>query len=58
VGVLQAAPERIVAFVGELGVGLSLQGGELRGQVCQLSGEVLGGVPVVSRSTHAVRISI
>jgi hypothetical protein len=58
VGILQALPKRIVALAGEPSVGLTLQGGELRSQVRNLSGEVLGGVPVVARSTHAVRISI
>jgi hypothetical protein len=58
VGVLQAVSESVVALVGEPYVGLTLQGGELHSQVRKLSGEVLGGVPVVSRSTHAVRISI
>jgi hypothetical protein len=52
VGILQAVPEHVVALIGEPGVGLSLQGAELRGQVCELSGEVLGGVPIVARSTH------
>jgi hypothetical protein len=56
--ILHAVPERIVALVGEPGVGLALQGGELRSQVREFAGKVLGGVTVVARSTHTVRISI
>src|SRR5688500_12905644 len=52
VGVLQAMPERSVLGRGEPVHGLSFEGSELCGQVCQLAGEVLGGVRVVAGSTH------
>jgi hypothetical protein len=53
VSVLQTMPEGNISLVGEPGVGLTLQGGELRCQVRQLSGKVVGGIPIVSWSTHA-----
>src|SRR3712207_4378625 len=56
--VLQAVPECVVALVGEPGVGLTLEEGELRGQVRHLSGKDLGHVPMVAWSAHALRIRV
>jgi hypothetical protein len=55
VGVLQAVPQSGVLGCGEPVVRLPLQGGELRGQVRKLSGEVLGSVPIISWSAHTIR---
>src|SRR3712207_3941722 len=48
VRVLQAVPQGPVLRSREPVVRFTLQGGQLRGQVGELSGEVLGGVPLVA----------
>jgi hypothetical protein len=56
VSVLQAVPHRPLLRSRMPVVRLPLEGGELRGKVRQLAGEVLGSVPMISWSTHAIRI--
>jgi hypothetical protein len=53
---LQFQPQRVVVGVSEIRAGLALEGGELRRDVREVTGKVLGGVPVVEWSSHAVRI--
>src|SRR5829696_6049829 len=47
VGVLQPVPQRVVGGIGEVGVGLALEGGYLGRDVGEVSGYVLDGVDVV-----------
>lgn len=56
VSVLQSVPECVVARLRKPDVGLTLEGSDLCGQVRQLAGEVSGCFPIVSLSTHTVRV--
>ena len=61
VGILQPEPECVVVRVAEVGVGLSLEGGELGCDLCKVSGYVLDGVGVVPGSgdwvlAHPLRV--
>jgi hypothetical protein len=58
-GILQPEPEGVVVRVAEVGVGLSLAGGNLGHDFGQLSGYVLEGVGVVPGAgvrAHPLRI--
>ena len=61
VGHLQPVPEGVVGGIGEVGVGLALEGGDLGRDISQVSGHVLNGVGVVPGSgdrvlAHPLRI--
>ena len=47
--------EGVVVGVSEVGVGFAVEGGELAGYVCEVSGSVMRGVRVVSWFARVLR---